>query len=59
MAHEIGHQPFYQLGEAHHDELGLMQDGGHKNFGGDPEPFSAHTLKRFRSAEKWRHKEQE
>jgi hypothetical protein len=56
-AHEIGHQPLYSLGNDHHLEDGLMQDGGHGGLGGNETPFSPLSLKRFRSVFKWRQKD--
>jgi hypothetical protein len=54
-AHEIGHQPHYLLGEAHHEEGGLMQEGGDDSIGGgENSEFSAASVKRFRSLHKWR-----
>jgi hypothetical protein len=54
-AHEIGHQPHYLLGEAHHEEGGLMQEGGDDSVGGgENSEFSAASVKRFRSLHKWR-----
>jgi hypothetical protein len=52
-AHEIGHQPHFLMGEAHHDEGGQMQAGGEAGFGHDT-PFSPETIKRFRSIFSWR-----
>jgi hypothetical protein len=58
-AHEIGHQPLYGLGEeAHHDEDGLMVDGGHADMGAADTPFSAKSVKRFRKVHQWRQKEE-
>ena len=54
-AHEIGHQPHYMLGEAQHDEGGLMQEGGDGSIGGGVNSeFKAKSVKRFRSVHKWR-----
>jgi hypothetical protein len=54
-AHEIGHQPSYMQGEGHHDELGLMQEGGDDGIGpGENSKFRALSIKRFRNVKKWR-----
>ncbi len=56
VAHEIGHLPHYLLGEAHHDEQGLMVEGGDISIGapGPSSVFTPESVKRFRSAHKWR-----
>jgi hypothetical protein len=59
VAHEIGHQPLYGIGEAtQHAENGLMSDGGHNGLGAADTPFSAKSIKRFRIVNQWRQKAQ-
>jgi hypothetical protein len=59
VAHEIGHQPLYGIGEAaQHAEDGLMQDGGHMDLGVPDTPFKAKSVKRFRQISEWRQKQQ-
>lgn len=49
-AHEIGHMPGPGDPEPHHQEGGLMEDGGYSN---GELFFSAKSTKRFRNAKKW------
>ena len=55
-AHEIGHHPRFLLGDAHHDEQGLMGEGGYNAFGGigDSTIMSAKSIRRFRNTHSWR-----
>ncbi len=56
-AHEIGHQPGYEpnryLNLNHHDEEGLMRQGGADPVYPDKENFTATTVERFRTSKKW------